>query len=80
MEICSADPVPLSEDRRLFEHLGADHIELEPVRVLEGSGLTHLRYDLAWILRKAPAEVLILRPGPGSPGAPGFESDARGIL
>ena len=37
-------PVLLGEGRRLFEHLGADHIELEPVRVLEGSGVIHLRY------------------------------------
>jgi dihydrofolate reductase len=37
-------PVLLGEGRRLFEHLGADHIELEPVRVLDGSGVTHLRY------------------------------------
>lgn len=37
-------PVLLGGGRRLFEHLGADHIELEPVRVLEGSGVTHLRY------------------------------------
>jgi dihydrofolate reductase len=37
-------PILLGEGRRLFEHLGADHIELEPVRVLEGSGVTHLRY------------------------------------
>jgi len=37
-------PVLLGEGRRLFEHLGADHIELEPVRVLEGTGATHLRY------------------------------------
>ncbi|HSS43403.1 MAG TPA: dihydrofolate reductase family protein [Solirubrobacterales bacterium] len=37
-------PVLLGEGRRLFEHLGADHVELEPVRVLEGSGVTHLRY------------------------------------
>jgi dihydrofolate reductase len=37
-------PVLLGEGRRLFEHLGADHIELEPVRVLEGAGVTHLRY------------------------------------
>jgi dihydrofolate reductase len=37
-------PVLLGEGRRLFEHLGVDHIELEPVRVLEGSGVTHLRY------------------------------------
>jgi dihydrofolate reductase len=37
-------PILLGEGRRLFEHLGADHIELDPVRVLEGSGVTHLRY------------------------------------
>ena len=37
-------PVLLGEGRRLFEHLGTDHIELEPVRVLEGAGVTHLRY------------------------------------
>ncbi|HEX3040565.1 MAG TPA: dihydrofolate reductase family protein [Solirubrobacterales bacterium] len=37
-------PVLLGEGRRLFEHLGADHVELEPVRVLEGTGVTHLRY------------------------------------
>jgi dihydrofolate reductase len=40
-------PVLLGEGRRLFEHLGADHIELEPVRVLEGSGVTHLRYRVS---------------------------------
>jgi len=37
-------PVLLGEGRRLFEHLGADQIELEPVRVLDGPGVTHLRY------------------------------------
>jgi dihydrofolate reductase len=37
-------PVLLGAGRRLFEHLEADHIELEPVRVLEGTGVTHLRY------------------------------------
>jgi dihydrofolate reductase len=37
-------PVLFGEGRRLFEHLGADHIELEPVRVLVGVGVTHLRY------------------------------------
>jgi dihydrofolate reductase len=37
-------PVLLGEGRRLFEHLGADHIELEPIRVLDGPGVTHLRY------------------------------------
>lgn len=37
-------PVLMGEGRRLFEHLGADHIELEPIRVLEGDGVTHLHY------------------------------------
>jgi dihydrofolate reductase len=40
-------PVLLGEGRRLFEHLGADQIELEPTRVLEGEGVTHLRYRVA---------------------------------
>lgn len=40
-------PVLLGEGRRLFEHLGAEHIELEPVRVLEGDRVTHLRYRVA---------------------------------
>jgi dihydrofolate reductase len=39
-------PVLLGEGRRLFEHLGADHIELEPVRVVDGPGVTHLRYRI----------------------------------
>jgi dihydrofolate reductase len=37
-------PVLLGEGRRLFEHLGADHIELEPVRIADEPGVTHLRY------------------------------------
>lgn len=37
-------PVLLGEGRRLFEHLGAEHIELEPVQVLDAPGATHLRY------------------------------------
>jgi dihydrofolate reductase len=40
-------PVLLGEGRRLFEHLGADHIELEPIRVIEAPGVTHLRYRVA---------------------------------
>jgi dihydrofolate reductase len=40
-------PVLLGEGRRLFEHLGADHIELELTRVLEAPGVTHLRYRVA---------------------------------
>ncbi len=37
-------PVLLGEGRRLFEHLGTDHIELEPIRIVDGPGVTHLRY------------------------------------
>jgi dihydrofolate reductase len=37
-------PVLIGEGRRLFEHLGSEHIELEPIRVAEGNGVTHLRY------------------------------------
>ena len=38
-------PVLLGQGRRLFEGLGPAHIELEPVRTLEGEhGITHQRY------------------------------------
>lgn len=37
-------PVLLGEGRRLFEHLGADHIELETIQVIRGRDATHLRY------------------------------------
>jgi dihydrofolate reductase len=37
-------PVLLGEGRRLFEHLGSEHIELEAIRCAEGEGVTHLRY------------------------------------
>lgn len=37
-------PVLLGEGRRLFDHLGADRIELELIRVIEAPGVTHLRY------------------------------------
>ena len=37
-------PVLLGEGRRLFEHLGADHIELEPTRVVDAKDVTHLHY------------------------------------
>lgn len=37
-------PVLLGEGRRLFEHLCAEHIELEPVGVQDAPGVTHLRY------------------------------------
>lgn len=38
-------PVLLGQGRPLFDHLNAQHIELERVRTLEGEhGVTHLRY------------------------------------
>jgi dihydrofolate reductase len=37
-------PVLLGEGRRLFEHLGAEHIELETIRAVRGREATHLRY------------------------------------
>ncbi|WP_236792487.1 dihydrofolate reductase family protein [Amycolatopsis sp. GM8] len=37
-------PVLLGEGRRLFENLGAQHIELELVRQLRAPDVTHLRY------------------------------------
>ncbi len=37
-------PVLLGEGRLLFEHLGAEHTELELTRIVEGAGATHLRY------------------------------------
>ncbi|HEY6779834.1 MAG TPA: dihydrofolate reductase family protein [Thermoleophilaceae bacterium] len=37
-------PVLLGQGRRLFDNLGPEHIELERTRVLEGDGVTHMRY------------------------------------
>ena len=37
-------PVFLGQGRRLFDHLGPEHIELERTRVLEGDGATHMHY------------------------------------
>jgi dihydrofolate reductase len=39
-------PVLLGEGRRLFEHLGAEHIELETIQVIRGREATHLRYRI----------------------------------
>jgi dihydrofolate reductase len=36
-------PVLFGDGRRLLDHLG-EHVELELIRVLEGDGVTHLRY------------------------------------
>ncbi|MEU5042704.1 dihydrofolate reductase family protein [Streptomyces griseorubiginosus] len=37
-------PVLLGEGRRLFDHLGGKHIELDLVRRLDDRDVTHLRY------------------------------------
>jgi dihydrofolate reductase len=37
-------PVLLGQGRRLFDHLSADHIELELTRVVDAPGVTHLHY------------------------------------
>jgi len=37
-------PVLLGQGRRLFDHLGPDHIELELTRIVDAPGVTHLRY------------------------------------
>ena len=37
-------PVLLGDGVRLFEHLGPEHVELEPVAVRQGHEVTHLRY------------------------------------
>ncbi|MEJ7788031.1 MAG: hypothetical protein WKF96_24795 [Solirubrobacteraceae bacterium] len=37
-------PVLLGQERRLFDHLDPEHIELERTRVLKGDGVTHMHY------------------------------------
>ncbi len=37
-------PIPLGAGIRLFDHLGHEPIALEIIRVVEGFGVTHLRY------------------------------------
>lgn len=46
-------PVLLGEGRRLFDHLGGEHIELELVRRLEDRDVTHLRFRV----RRPDADV-----------------------
>jgi len=41
-------PVLFGQGRRLFDGLGPDHIELEPVRTLESPGALHLRYEVRY--------------------------------
>jgi dihydrofolate reductase len=42
-------PVLLGEGRRLFDNLGPGHLELEPIGVVEGAGVTHLRYRVSQV-------------------------------
>jgi dihydrofolate reductase len=37
-------PIMLGEGLRLFDQIGAQHVELERTRVIEGDGVTHLRF------------------------------------
>lgn len=39
-------PVLLQSGRRLFEQLSSDTFDLEQTRVVEGHGVTHIRYQL----------------------------------
>jgi dihydrofolate reductase len=41
-------PVLFGGGRRLFDGLGPDHIELEPVRALESPSALHLRYEVKY--------------------------------
>jgi dihydrofolate reductase len=40
-------PVLLGEGRLLLDGLGPEHIELEPLRVVDSSSATHLRFRVA---------------------------------
>jgi dihydrofolate reductase len=48
-------PVLLGAGVRLFDHLGAGQIELEPLRVVDSPGVTHLRYRIRSIHAAAVA-------------------------
>jgi dihydrofolate reductase len=37
-------PVLMGQGLRLFDHLDAEHVELEPVHVIAGPHATHLKY------------------------------------
>ncbi len=41
-------PVLLGQGRRLFDHLSADHIELELTRIVDPPGVTHLHYRVRY--------------------------------
>ncbi|GAA3842361.1 dihydrofolate reductase family protein [Streptomyces phyllanthi] len=47
-------PVLMGEGRRLFDHLGTEHIELERTRILASPHVTHLRYHVTYA-RNAPS-------------------------
>ena len=40
----SVVPVLFGDGRKLLDHLESGHVELELTRILEGPGVTHLRY------------------------------------
>ena len=39
-------PVLVGQGRRLFDHIGTDHIELELTRIVDVPGVTHIRYRI----------------------------------
>ncbi|MFE9446346.1 dihydrofolate reductase family protein [Streptomyces sp. NPDC006602] len=39
-------PVLMGDGRRLFEHLGTEHLELERTRILASPLVTHLRFQV----------------------------------
>jgi len=39
-------PALLGDGRRLFEHTGAEQIELESTRVIESPGVMHLKFSV----------------------------------
>ena len=41
-------PVLFGQGRRLFDNMAAKQIELERIRVLEGDGVTHMRYRVRY--------------------------------
>ena len=48
-------PVLLGGGRRLFDHLGPEHVELELTRTLHGPGVTHLHYLVDKVARPGPS-------------------------
>jgi dihydrofolate reductase len=40
-------PVLFGSGTRMFEHLGGEHIQLEPIEVIETRAATHLRFRIA---------------------------------